>query len=282
MENKQKNELAKLEAGLIKVDASAIKMYLCPTATKEEIILFLNQCKMFKLNPFKREIYLIKYGSYPADAVVGYQVYLKRAERSRQWDGMESGTKGSLKKKDLIAWVKVYRKDWKRPLYHEVEFEEYAKRTKAGELTKFWSKMPKTMIKKVAISQGFRLTFPDEMGDLPYIVEEIDHVREQELPDASERFTEETEESKEKEAKADARADVAPISNYQVTEISRLETMLVDKFSMDPGFLVNRHFQEFKDKKQDAFSVNEADKWIEILSAFVKTEIKKAEDKVAE
>ena len=98
MENKREESLAKLEAGLIAVDESAIKMYLCPTATKEEIALFLNQCQMFQLNPFKREIYLIKYGSYPADAVVGYQVYLKRAERSRQWDGMESGTKGSLKK----------------------------------------------------------------------------------------------------------------------------------------------------------------------------------------
>ena len=198
--SKEKNEkeksTVKVGADLIKVDATAVKMYLCPNATKEEIVLFLNQCQMFQLNPFKREIYLIKYGSYPAQIVVGYEVYLKRAERPKQWDGMESGIKGSLKKHDLVAWVKIYRKDWKRPLYHEVDYNEFVKTKADGTITQFWQKMPKTMLKKVVISQGYRLAFPDEMGDLPYIIEEIDRVDDQRLPDASERFTEETEESK--------------------------------------------------------------------------------------
>ncbi|MCK5127964.1 MAG: phage recombination protein Bet [candidate division Zixibacteria bacterium] len=280
MEKEKENSLMKEQPGtLLKVTAETIKKYICPNATDQEIELFKNQCQMFQLSPFKREIYLIKYGSYPADVVVGYQVYLKRAERSKQWDGMESGVKGSLKKRDLVGWVKVYRKDWKRPLYHEVDFEEYAKRRKDGSLTQFWAKMPKTMIKKVAVSQGYRLTFPDEMGDLPYIVEEIEHVREQELPDASKRYTEETEESKEAEEKADARAEKAHISNYQVTEISRLETMLVDKFQTDPEFLVNRYYTEFKDKKQEDLGLNEADSWISILSILVKTEIENAKKK---
>ena len=281
MKNEREQSLAKLEAGLIKIDATAVKAYICATATKEEIVLFLNQCKIYNLNPFKREIYLIKYGSYPADIVVGYQVYLKRAERTKNWAGMESGTRGSLKKKDLIAWVKIYRKDWKRPLYHEVEWDEYVKLKKDGTVTKFWAKMPKTMLKKVVISQGYRLAFPDEMGDLPYIVEEIDHIREQEMPDASERFTAETEESKEVEEKADKKAEVAHISNYQVTEISRLETMLVDKFDVSPEFLVNRCYTEFKDKKQEDYSVAEADSWISILTKLLNTERKNAEEKAA-
>jgi len=286
MENEKKNSLMKEESGtLLKVTAETIKKYICADATDQEIELFKNQCQMFQLSPFKREIYLIKYGTYPADIVVGYQVYLKRAERSKQWDGMESGTKGSLKKKDLIGWVKVYRKDWKRPLYHEVDFEEYAKRKKDGSLTKFWEKMPKTMIRKVAVSQGYRLTFPDEMGDLPYIVEEIEHVREQELPDASERFTEENEDSKEVEKKADEKAEKAHISNYQVTEISRLETKLVDKFNVSPEFLVNRCYTEFKDKKQEEYSLTEADKWISILTKLLNTEIgqvKKADEELTD
>ncbi len=271
----EKREIAKTDPGpLLKITAETIKKYICADATDQEIELFKNQCKMFQLNPFKREIYLIKYGSYPADIVVGYQVYLKRAERSKLWDGMESGTKGSLKKKDLMGWVKVYRKDWKRPLYHEVEFEEYAKRTKAGELTKFWSKMPKTMIKKVAVSQGYRLTFPDEMEDLPYIVEEIEHVREQEMPDASDRFTEENQDSKENEKKADAKAEKAHISNYQVTEISRLEVALIDKYSLEPEDLLKQQLN-FADKKVADFSLNEADEWISILTKLVKSEMEK-------
>ncbi|MCK4646644.1 MAG: phage recombination protein Bet [Candidatus Aminicenantes bacterium] len=275
MENKKKDSLMKEESkALMKVTAETIKKYICPDATDQEIELFKNQCKMFQLNPFKREIYLIKYASYPADIVVGYQVYLKRADRSKQWDGMESGTKGSLKKKDLVGWVKVYRKDWKRPLCHEVDFEEYAKRRKDGSLTKFWAKMPKTMIKKVAVSQGYRLAFPDEMGDLPYIVEEIEHVREQELPDASERFTEENQDSKENEEKADARAEKAHISNYQVTEISRLEVKLVDRYALEPEDLLKQQLN-FADKKVSDFSLNEADEWISILTKLLKSEMEK-------
>lgn len=272
MENKKKDSLMKEKSGtLLKVTAETIKKYICASATDQEIELFKNQCQMFQLSPFKREIYLIKYGSYPADIVVGYEVYLKRAERSKQWDGMESGIKGSLKKRDLIGWVKVYRKDWKRTLYHEVDFEEYAKRKKDGNLTKFWAKMPKTMIKKVAVSQGYRLAFPDEMGDLPYIVEEIEHIREQELPDASERYTEENEDSKEAEAKADARAEKAHISNYQVTEISRLEATLVDKYSISPAFIIERYAEEFGDKEKDDLTLLEADNWISILTKHLRT-----------
>ncbi len=279
--NKETKAMVRIGADLIKVDAAAVKSYLCAGATKEEIVLFLNQCQMFQLNPFKREIYLIKYGTSAAQIVVGYEAYVKRAERSKNWAGMESGIKGSLKKHDLCAWVKIFRKDWKMPLYHEVDYDEYVKTRKDGTITKFWLKMPKTMLKKVAISQAFRLAFPDEMAGMPYIVEEIEHIDDQTLPDASERYTEETEESKEAEKKADEKAEKAHISNYQVTEISRLETMLVDKFDMAPEFLVNQHYTEFKDKKQDEFSLNEADKWISILSIFVKTEIKKAEEKAA-
>lgn len=282
MENKLKKTTDKIGAELIKLDATAVTSYICAKATKEEIVLFLNQCQMFQLNPFKREIYLIKYGTYPADIVVGYQVYLKRAERTKNWAGMESGTRGSVRKKDLVAWVKVYRKDWKMPLYHEVDYDEYVKLKADGvTVTKFWKKMPKTMLKKVAISQGYRLAFPDEMGDLPYIVEEIDHIREQELPDASERYTEENQDSKEAEEKADAKAEKAHISNYQVAEISRLEVKLVDRYGLDPEDLLKQQLN-FADKKVAEFSLNEADEWISILTKLLKSEMekeKKAEEK---
>jgi len=280
--NKEKNEetkaIVKVGADLIKVDAAAVKSYLCAGATKEEIVLFLNQCQMFQLNPFKREIYLIKYGTSAAQIVVGYEVYVKRAERSKNWAGMESGIKGSLKKHDLCAWVKIFRNDWKMPLYHEVDYDEYVKTRKDGTITKFWLKMPKTMLKKVAISQAFRLAFPDEMAGMPYIVEEIDRVDDQALPDASERFTAETEESIEAEKIADEKAEKAHISNYQVTEISRLEIKLVDRYALEPEDLLKQQLN-FADKKVSEFSLNEADEWISILTNLLNTEMKKAEEK---
>lgn len=187
-ESKVGSELAQRveDAGAIALTPKTVRDYLSPTATDQEIALFLNQCAMFGLNPFKREIYLIKYGNNPATFVVGYEVYLKRAERSDKWDGLESGTEGNGP--EMKAWAKVYRKDWTRPLYHEVYYTEYAQykdewvngqKTGKKSLTKFWLEKPQTMLKKVAICQAFRMAFPDEFAGMPYTAEEmpVDHSR---------------------------------------------------------------------------------------------------------
>jgi hypothetical protein len=42
--------------------------------------------------------------------------------------------------------------------------------------------MPAFMLKKVAMAQGFRLCFPDEMGGLPYLPEEINLGSSEALP----------------------------------------------------------------------------------------------------
>ena len=45
--------------------------------------------------------------------------------------------------------------------------------TREGAVTKFWQKAD-FMIKKVAISQAFRLCFSDELGGMPYTKEEVE------------------------------------------------------------------------------------------------------------
>jgi phage recombination protein Bet len=163
------------------LNADTVRRYLCANATDQEVTLFLNQCVMFGLNPFKREIYLIKYGTSAATHVVGYESYLKRADRTHQWAGMESGTVDDKDGHPVKAWARVYRKDWgERSLYHEVDFSEYCQyadiwengRKTGKRPTKFWADKPKTMLKKVAVAQAFRMAFPDEMGGMPYIAEE--------------------------------------------------------------------------------------------------------------
>jgi len=169
------------ESAAIELTPKTIKTYINQYATDQEIALFLNQCAMFQLNPFKREIYLIKYSSnQPATFVVGYEVYLKRADRTDKWAGMESGTEDDPKTgRPLKAWAKVYRKDWTACLYHEVYLEEYIQKTKEGEPTRFWKDKPRTMLKKVALSQAFRMAFPDEFAGMPYTAEEmpVDHAK---------------------------------------------------------------------------------------------------------
>ena len=42
---------------------------------------FVSIAKAYGLDPFKREIHVSKYGSNAASIIVGYEVYIKRAER---------------------------------------------------------------------------------------------------------------------------------------------------------------------------------------------------------
>ena len=167
------------DAAIIPLTKDNIVKLVNPHASPEEVALFLNVCAMFQLNPFKREIYLIKYDPKDkASFVVAYEVYLKRADRTNKWAGMASGTIDDPKTGIPVkAWAKVFRRDWPQPLEHEVyytEYVQYAKDGKGGKyVTKFWREKPRTMLKKVAIAQAFRLAFPDEMGSLPYTAEEM-------------------------------------------------------------------------------------------------------------
>lgn len=126
---------------------------------------FLNICKNFGLNPFLREIYAIPYGNN-FNVIVGYEVYLKRAEASGRLGGWKAWCEN--KGGELKGCVEITRKDWNAPFYHEVSFKEYT----SGK--NLWLSKPETMIKKVAIAQGFRMCFPCELGGIPYISEELD------------------------------------------------------------------------------------------------------------
>ncbi len=105
--------------------------------------------------------------------VTGYEVYLKRADRSGKYKGLKSWTEGSITDGNLKGCVEIYREGWEKPLYLEVDYSEYVQRKKDGTVNRFWSTKPKTMIKKVAESQGFRKAFPDEFDGMPYTSDEV-------------------------------------------------------------------------------------------------------------
>ena len=142
--------------------------------TEAERTQFVSVCQAFGLNPFKREVYATVYGegSYRRfSVIVGYETYLKRADRSGKLDGWSSRIEGTGD--DMKAIVEIHRRDWSEPLVHEVHFVEAVQKKKDGTLTSFWSKMPRFQLKKVCISQAFRLCFPDELGGLPYTSDEL-------------------------------------------------------------------------------------------------------------
>ena len=158
-----------MERALIEInnlDWDQVRETYAKNATDTEFAIFCDKCKALALDPRKKEIYFVKYGSNPGQHIVGYDVYLKRANRTgllNGWDIQVATQNG----KPVSATVTIYRKDWEQPFTWTCEREEFDKNQAT------WKNMPGFMLKKVTIAQGFRLCFPDECGDLPYTAEEI-------------------------------------------------------------------------------------------------------------
>jgi hypothetical protein len=127
----------------------------------------IETAKAYNLNPFKREVHFTAYNG-ELKIIVGYEVYLKRAEATHKLDGWKVDIQGQGF--DMKAVVTIYRKDWQYPFIHEAYKGEVAQNTP------IWTKMPRFMLKKVAIGQAFRLAFPEEMGGMPYMEEELPYM----------------------------------------------------------------------------------------------------------
>ena len=176
----------KTETGQV-LTADTVKNYLVSgngSVNDQEILMFIELCKAQHLNPFIREAYLIKFGNSPANIVVGKDVFVKRAYRNPNFEGMKAGIvilkadgsmeyrEGSLKapKEILIGgWCEVYVKDMKFPIRSEVSMEEYSK----GQST--WKQMPAVMIRKCAMVTALREAFPEDLQGM-YDAAEIRNV----------------------------------------------------------------------------------------------------------
>lgn len=177
----------------IKLSPAIVRSYLVNgngQITDQEVVYFINLCKSQGLNPFIKDCYLIKYGnSTPAQMVVSKDVFLKRAERNSEFDGLEAGIivvnnesgeltyrKGAfyLKEQEEVVggWADVYKKNISHPTHIEVAFDEYAGRKNDGTLNSQWSSKAATMIRKVAITQALRETFPNDFQQM-YSEEEM-------------------------------------------------------------------------------------------------------------
>jgi len=188
----------------ITVTFNDVKKYLCQKATDQEIVLFLKTCQGLGLNPWVREIYMVKYKEdEPAAIIIATEAYLKSAETCPEFDGHEAGivlkdTAGKLEfregaflldeEENKLAggWAKVYRKDRARPFYAAVNIKECEKYTREGRPTRFWREMPATMVRKVALSRALREAFPTRLGGL-YTTAEYEEIPEGELPPAYEK-----------------------------------------------------------------------------------------------
>jgi len=175
----------------IKLTFDLVKRYLVSgDATKvsdEEVVLFMKLCEAQKLNPFRKDVYLIKFGDEPASLVVSKDVFIRRAQRSGFCNGWRAGiviknNDGSIEFREgtllldneqlIGGWAEVFRKDWQVPLKITVSLSEYLRRRKDGQPMRSWQQMPATMIRKVALEQALREAFMEELQGL-YGIEEM-------------------------------------------------------------------------------------------------------------
>jgi phage recombination protein Bet len=179
-----------------------VKNSICPRATDQEVVVFLKMCHSLNLNPWERDIFMVKFGDEPASYIVASQAYQKAAENCPEFDGYEAGifieADGELKQREgaflldreqnklVGGWAKVYRKDRQHPFYTSVNIKECAKYTRDGRMTRFWSSMPSTMIRKVALARSLREAFPSRLGGMISDAE-YDEIPEDTLPPAFEK-----------------------------------------------------------------------------------------------
>ena len=186
----QKAELTvsyEVDGNKVVLTPSIVQQYIVGSGngkiTLPEFKFFTELCKARKLNPFLKEAYCIKFGSNPAQIVVGKDAVLKRAVLNPSFDGIESGVivqniqtgelterAGTFYLRDserlVGGWAKVYRKDWTHPTYCSVAFDEVAQHKSGGALNTQWATKGGTMVEKVAKVRALRETFVEDLGGM--------------------------------------------------------------------------------------------------------------------
>lgn len=191
VEEKKKQEVMKIEERSITYTAAdgqevrltpeLVKKYLVQgnseLVTMQELSYFLNICRARRLNPLVKDCYLIKYSAAdPAAIVTSIDFFRKRARVMKDCVGWQKGVivKGKAGLRDSFGlvgddeelvggWFEAQPTGWTKPFRIEVNLKGYLKKTKEGNLTRFWSpENQPTMIAKVAEAQGLRTLWPDE------------------------------------------------------------------------------------------------------------------------
>jgi len=180
-----------------KAEVTALKELCCPKdATPSEILSFWYICKRTGLDPFARQIYLVRYGKGDEGddskgrctiqvGIDGFRKvsmeaggYVGCDEPVYQGEGTATGPESEIKH-PLVARVTVYRmlEGEKVGFVGVARWNEYAKFIKDKESGKkrlrvMWAAMPYTMLGKVAEVQAHRKSAPMRLSGV-YAPEEI-------------------------------------------------------------------------------------------------------------
>lgn len=147
--------------GFDKKQVELIKNTVAKGATDDELEMFMYLATQYNLDPFKNEIWFMKYGG-KTNIMTSRDGYLKYAQLNPEFEGLISFVVregdvfeidaseykithkfGTKRGERLGAWARCDRKG-KRPFIAYVDFDEYNKKQNV------WNSYPSAMIQKVA------------------------------------------------------------------------------------------------------------------------------------
>lgn len=158
-----------------------LKDMFCKDATNDEIQAFLHVCDRTGLDPFVRQIYLVKrwdpnLGRNTMTIQTGIDGYRLIAERTGAYSPGKEPTFTYDKDGKIVSAVAYVKKRTNDGTWHEISasayFDEYAQRKKDGSFTGMWSRMPHSQLAKCAESLALRRGFPAELSGV-YTKEEM-------------------------------------------------------------------------------------------------------------
>ena len=230
------------------ISEETIEKFLSASQSKllpEEKTMFSHIARALNLNPFLRQIYVIAYNTQQGrklSIVVSYMEYIKRALRTGLVDGWHAEPVYDENGKLDGSKITIFRKDWSTQFDWTVRFSEFDKKNS------IWQQQPSFQITKVAISQGFRLCFPEETADLPL------SDAENELVMARENATvEEEDKPKKKEKKETTPVNPALVANIHKISDYYKEKGLLSKPEMyqELSALCGREIKSAKDLTEE-------------------------------